>query len=609
MNFNLFRFKMPKLSPKFLTAGTAFGLALALALISPKLANINDLSSWARQLGNAVWINTPLNSDSPLGTNLNGIADWSTEMPFVDAFKSSRKWITQCASGEPGCSGSWDTNEYDKLDLDEQGWVKSLPAPEAPPEYTRVRTILLDNERYPGGQYVVLYDGEGTIEYNFDAQKNQDASTPGRDVIYVTPSPPGIHLIITSTDPNKTGNYIRNIRVVPAASEKNYQSEIFSPDFTDKIKKFRALRFMDWMETNNSEQSEWAKRPKVEKASYAYGGGVPVELMVELANRMEADPWFNMPHMATDEYMTEFAQLVKNTFKSNIKVYVEFSNEVWNWQFKQAHYALQQGKDRWGQDKADAYMQWYGMRTAQMCDIWKSAFGNQKNRVLCVMGTQTAWKGLENYPLECSYWVAEGNKPCYQHGIDAYAITGYFSGGLGAPENSSTVESWLNDPDGGFGKAFQQLKEGGLLAGYKDSLPDTYNNFNYHLKVAEEKGLKLVAYEGGQHITGSQGVENNEKLTKLFIELNRRPEMYGIYTQLLNDWKTSGGTLFMHFSDIGQPSKWGSWGALEYVQQNGSPKYNALLDFIDKNPCWWDGCPRAELIPYHKIARNFALRK
>jgi len=85
-------------------------------------------------------------------------------------------------------------------------------------------------------------------------------------------------------------------------------------------------------------------------------------------------------------------------------------------------------------------------------------------------------------------------------------------------------------------------------------------------------------------------VENNEKLTKFFMELNRRPEMYDIYTQLLNSWKQAGGSLFMHFVDVGGFSKWGSWGALEYVEQKGSPKYDALMDFIDKNPCWWDGC-------------------
>jgi hypothetical protein len=90
----------------------------------------------------------------------------------------------------------------------------------------------------------------------------------------------------------------------------------------------------------------------------------------------------------------------------------------------------------------------------------------------------------------------------------------------------------------------------------------------------------LVAYEGGQHIVGNKKVKNNKDLNNFFIELNRRPEMYDLYTELLNDWEKSGGGLFMHFVDIGKPSKHGSWGALEYVEQKESPKYNALIDFI-----------------------------
>jgi hypothetical protein len=195
------------------------------------------------------------------------------------------------------------------------------------------------------------------------------------------------------------------------------------------------------------------------------------------------------------------------------------------------------------------------------------------------MGTQTAWKGLENAALDCKYWVAEGNKPCYQHGIDAYAIAAYFGADLGAPENSQAVESWLNDADGGFAKAIEQLKKGKLLPKSTNSLADNYKNFTYHATVAQKRGLQLIAYEGGQHIVGREGVENNEKLTNFFIKLNRHPAMYDLYTQLLNDWKKAGGKLFIHFVDIGKPSKWGSWGALEYLEQKSSPKYKALIDF------------------------------
>ncbi|MBF2009685.1 MAG: cellulose-binding protein [Chlorogloeopsis fritschii C42_A2020_084] len=521
-------------------------------------------------------------STPALGIGLNGIADWSTQLPFLDAFKSSRQWITQCVKIDPGCNGEWDTNEYNLLNLDKDGWVKSLPAPSETPKYTRVSTLLYREipGHYPSGKYIVFYEGEGTISYGFDAQQDKAASTAGRDVINVnSKGGGGILITITSTDPKKTGNYIRNIRVVRAENLPLYtKGEIFNPTFINKIKNFRAFRFMDWMQTNGSKQKEWFSRPKTTAASYALKG-VPVEVMIALANKANAEPWFNMPHMATDEYMAKFAQIVKKKLKSNLKAYVEFSNEVWNGQFPQADYALQQGQARWGKDKEHVQMQWYGMRTAQMCDIWKNTFGKQNKRVVCVMGTHTGWQGLENAALDCQSWVGEGNKPCYQHGIDAYAIAGYFGRDLGTPENSQKVESWLNDSDGGFGKAIQHLKTGKLLEKSQDSLVDNYNSFIYHAKVARKKGLKLVAYEGGQHIVGHSGVENNEKLTNFFIELNRHPAMYDLYSQLLNSWQKAGGGLFMHFVDISSPSKWGSWGALEYLEQKSSPKYKALIDF------------------------------
>lgn len=538
------------------------------------------------------------NSNSSLGVGLNGIADWSTELPFLDHFKASRKWLTQCEEGQPGCEkGEWDSQEYDSLDLDENGWVKSLPRPEDSPKYTTVGTLLLREipNKFPGGRYVVLYEGEGEIKYGFDAKKIEAESQLGRDLIDVNPaSGAGIWLKIVATDPNKNGNYIRNIKVIQEPYEELYKSgEIFNPVFIDKIKKFRALRFMDWMQTNDSQQKEWQNRPTPETVSYALKGA-PVEVMVALANKVNADAWFNMPHQATDEYIRNFSLMVKEKLNPNLVAYIEFSNEVWNWQFEQAKYASQQGKAKWGQDKDESYMNWYGMRTAQTCDIWKDVFKNEQQRVKCVIATQTGWQGLEEAILECPFWVAEGNKPCYQHGIDAYAVTGYFSGQLGAKENLDKVESWWQDSDGGFAKAFQQLKEGNVLGDgtSSDSLNKNMKSFIYQAKVAKDKGLQLVAYEGGQHIVGKIGLENNEKLTDFFIALNRHPEMYAVYTQLLNNWKQAGGTLFMHFVDVADPSKWGSWGALEYVDQEGSPKYNALMDFMEENPCWWDSCDK-----------------
>ena len=49
------------------------------------------------------------------------------------------------------------------------------------------------------------------------------------------------------------------------------------------------------MATNDSEQSAWKDRPKVSDARWS-GKGVPLEIMVELANRLKTEPWFTLPH-------------------------------------------------------------------------------------------------------------------------------------------------------------------------------------------------------------------------------------------------------------------------------------------------------------------------
>jgi len=576
LKINLRKFKLNSIIPIVL-----FSLSFSLVIISCRVDDNSKIVSQTNSNNTPIAASATTPATLSLGTNLNEIADWSTQLPFLDAFKSSREWITQCQDGESGCSNSWSTDEEEKLDLDEHGWVKSLPAPEDSPEYTRVATLLFRGvEPYPGGQYVVLYDGEGTIEYRFNAAKDEAASTPGRDVINVTPSKGGIYLIITSTDPNKTGNYIRNIRVVQAKYENTYQSAVFNPDFIEKIKKFKALRFMDWMRANNSQQSEWANRPKIEDASYAEKGA-PVEVMVELANQLKVDPWFTLPHRATDEYITKFAEIVKDSLDPDLTIYLEYSNEVWNAQFKQFDWVAKNGSIR-GEKLP---FQSYGVKTAQMCDMWKGVFGEESNRVKCVMGTQTGNPWVAGQVLDCEKWK---EAPCYKHGIDALAITGYFSGRLGDPKYETTVTSWLDDKNSdAFEKAITQLKNGSVLEDTdNDSVEDLRKTFDEYSNIVKEKGLQLLVYEGGSHVVGIGKAVNNDKLTEFFIELHRRPEFYDLYTKMLEAWKDTEGTrgLFMNFTDIGKPTKWGSWGALEHVDQEGSPRYNALIDFIDQNP-------------------------
>jgi hypothetical protein len=106
---------------------------------------------------------------------------------------------------------------------------------------------------------------------------------------------------------------------------------------------------------------------------------------------------------------------------------------------------------------------------------------------------------------------------------------------------------------------------------------------------AQTRGLPLITYEGGQHLVGTGGAENNQTLTNLFMAANRDPRMGAIYADYLNMWKAQGGQLFAVFNCVDAFSKWGSWGMLEYMDANRirAHKYVAIVNFVAQNPKWW----------------------
>ena len=510
-------------------------------------------------------------NNTSIGTNLASIAYYSPQHPFLNEFKSTNAWITQNKN-------TWDTKEENLLNVDENGWVKSLPDDTAGNEYTKVGTLLYTGHgKYLPGKYVVLYEGEGDIEYNLDAEKIDDLSSPGRDVIEVEPSADGIWLSITSTDPNQTGDYIRDIQVTPEAEESKLDTETFNPAFTDKTQQFSTIRFMDWMKTNNSEQKSWSDRPKPEDAVYS-NHGVPVETMVELANQTDTDPWFTMPHQADDEYVTNFAQYVKDNLEPGLDVHVEYSNEVWNLWFEQAQWVKQQADNEWGNSDLDR-LDWYSRRTTEVVGIWDDVFAEDSERVVGVMSAQAANSRTGQEVLE--YQWSDTPLTHSETGIDAIAIAPYFGRYVGEPTNQNTLKDWASEPDGGLDNLFKELTEGGLLNNSPEggALNQAYENMDAYAQIAREEDLQLLAYEGGQHLVGLQDVVNDGAVTDLFIAANRDPRMGEIYEDYLEKWFEVGADSFVNYNDIRTPNQWGSWGVLESVYEDSSPKYDAISDF------------------------------
>ena len=520
-----------------------------------------------------------------IGTNLAEVTDYGTQVPFLNLFKVGREWFTASAN-------TFDTGEAARLDRDNGGWLRSLrPTGAGSAQFDRACTLIFSmgaveggplNGRlpYPAGPYVVRYDGQGTLDYRIAARKNTALSVPGRDVIDVVPQTPGIQICVTATDPSGTGDYLRNIRVyAPGTEARGEAGDLFQDDFLARLRPFGALRFMDWMRTNNSTQGAASDRPLPSDYTYATEHkGVPAEVMVNLANTLDASPWFNMPQAATDDYVRSFARVVKAQLAATLPVYVEYSNEIWNDQFSQGGAIETEGVAQFAAAAGSAFdkrLNRFGERTAQICMMWREVFDNEAARVRCVIGGQAANTYIAETALDCAM---SSLAPCRSRGIYGLAIAPYIGDWVGLPQHESTVASWTTQSDGGLARLFSELDTGAELAD-RDAgggMPTVVARIGSHAALARAQNVELLAYEGGQHLVGVGAPAGNAAINLLFDAANRDARMGALYTRYLLAWRQGGGGLFMHFNDMGNATRFGRWGALEIAPQTSSPKYDAL---------------------------------
>ena len=482
----------------------------------------------------------------PIGTNLNGLSYWSTELPFLDLFKTSGAWVS-------GTQENW--NDGRKLDLDERGWVRSLK-----PGQVALTALFAHTDKFRDSlarRYVVEYEGTGSLEYGELARLVEQGDH--RDLIEIEVGDGNATFTLVTTDPK---NYLRNIRVTPDG-HKSKPDEMFNPVFLEQFKGYRVLRFMIWMLGDSSEDiaaRSWVSRPTPEDARWTIKGA-PVEIMVALANRVRADPWFTMPHAADDDYVRRFADLVKKSLDPQMKVYLEYSNEVWNAVYPQTAYAREKGLALGlSQDSDEAVLQFYAKRSVEMFSIWEKVFG--KERLVRVMSFQSDIEPEYADEIALSFGKTRDH-------VDAVAIGPYFGTDLAADaEGVARIRKLSLD------ELMKELET--------SSLPKAKAQMLAHEAAARKYGLPMIAYEGGQHLWNMSGQEAPE-LDALFNAVNRDPRMGVLYSRYLKDWAEAGGGLFMHELDCGSFEGAGNWGALEYLTQPRAkaPKYDALQRFIE----------------------------
>jgi len=581
-------------------------------------------------------------------------------IPFVDIFRTARPFAELSADATEFDENGWPT----KLDPDVgfarskllQGTLKgAIPSGKYTMYYEGEGTIQLSSNAKNLKNIDDAGDIKGkTFDLNLaDASTNAEENSISLIIKNVSPGEgnyikniriimpggtcknandvhnPYIHVSSQSECPTNT-TYESFADQVKNKDRNSIEQIVFNPDYLNALREFKVVRMMNLMEsshgrssciiTNNGvteidkdcvkEPVDWSERAKLSDSVWGGSGrtphtkrnGVPVEVIVALANTLQRDMWVNMPHYADDEYIKEFAEYVADNLDEPLKTYIELSNETWNPGFLGHFYVEQQGIDAGlntvpeefsGSASRDeeyfARLRFYSQRSVEIFKLWKNKFDGSTDRLVRVLGTQQGDTILTEQMI----------KHVGEHNVDAIAMAPYFWGCIEKTDACSNAPKSFADAltvDDVFDIIDQDVSVD------PSSLSGNITKIERQAKITSKYNLQLITYEGGQHLTtgilGRLELNESEKATyrALFKKANRDPRMKQRYETLLNAWKgfeDQGATLFTMYTLPQSFYRFGNWGLKEHLNKTRkeSPKYDGVMTFQESvGKCWWDDC-------------------
>jgi hypothetical protein len=499
-----------------------------------------------------------------MGTNLAGLADYGTELPFVDLMRNSREWYTKSV-GDP--ADPFNSGFADSLNLRPDGYPTHVPQTVNGSQFPQhVATIWGKTDGWPLGEYTILWDGDGELSF-FGTYENLELTGDRRATFNLVNRIDGVvEIKIVRSDVDKP---IHNIRLLMPGAEATYLEQPFNPLWLEKVDVFETVRFMDWGSTNgwgtkagetgDGTLTDWAGRSQPNYYTWTHSKGIPYEMMVRFMNDNDKDGWVCVPHTASEDYVREMARFFRDNLEEERHIYVEYSNEIWNWIFPQTHWANLYGCEIPGRtwpEGTTTFIQ-------NMLDVWTEEYAAVPERTSRVVGVQAGWLDVaQRVAFNVDSASYDYVSPTYYFGFTEEAEEEL--DGLGA---NATVADIAR------------------LA--RTSMP---NSFSYladiKTEVADVIDKPLAFYEGGQHLTPNPfGVVPTYE--NALVDIQRDTSMYNLY----NEWFDLVRTLqdgdeplaLMNFSFVAPRSpQFGSWGLLETMDQDTSlipaPKYKAVLE-------------------------------
>jgi hypothetical protein len=490
---------------------------------------------------------------SLLGVNTDRLMYYSPACPTIDAIKTSERF------------GSPKDPQDGKAPLDADGWP------------TADFSVLVHAD-VPGvtGVYKLSCDGKADVFGMWGKTAVTNVQFDGKrttaDVEYRGGGPMAISL--TGTDGG-----VRNLKLLRPGYESDEQ--VFTDDYLKSKAPFGAVRLMNWTLTNDSKVSTWDERCKPTDAQWSVKGG-PWEPWLDYAAKHHKDLWLCVPHQADNDYVRKLAELCKERLgDAPVHLYLEDTNEYWNWQFKQAKWIEGKAKEvaadwkldepRGGSD--DLRHRYHALRTLQIGAIFREVFGKTDKRVRPVLTGQLA---NPDATIKAVEWIERHHGPSKKHlyGVASAMYFGNNGDKMGRVDVSAAeLAEHLRSAAGNWAKP-------GSKTGASQ------RKFN---ELAKREGIRAIAYEGGADLGQAPGKIKKEDLPRFIAaraECQAHPATGEALKRHFDWWFSNGGQEYFYYKDFSIYNKSGYYGLSNDPAKIDTPKYKAAIaaakKYVDK---------------------------
>lgn len=499
-----------------------------------------------------------------LGVNGWFLNDWVATMAFKDLINESRIfWCLEQGDDRdyPHTNGiplwDWKTGEY-AVPCDKDNYPLEIPA-NGIRAVAKLMMTDWDKEivgaTRPTGTYTLMVEGTGEIRIRCGREGTDWVFTPqgGESIFEFDIDDPVFQYLNLRITRSEKGDHIRNIRVImpdPSGGTSfvdNYESDPWHPAFLEELRPFAFFRFMDWGHTNENAIVNWEDRTTMTQETQDWHYGMAYEYMIDLCNRMNIDLWVCVPAKSNEDFWRNLAQLIHDRLEPQRRVYVEWGNEPWNWQFISYRYAVQRGTELGLGESWQAAGRFVVYNSVRIFKVFYEEFGEESDRLTTMVCGQHVNSGIMTLLID-----AYQNPAINPENIKIDLLGGApYLGGRNLEDLRNSIaqnEKWTNGWD------YQAI----------------------------EAGMSCVAYEGGQGM--DYGADR----------YNYQEGMYDVYMDYLN-MLAKHYDAFAHYAFIGQCYDGGCWGVKKYtgMPTSDSPKYRALYDWAEQNGQLKDKVPDA----------------